>query len=581
MIENTGFDAMLAQAEVALQDDPRNGFLKAQELLEHAEQLSDILAVNKAKELMSRAYQSNGNYHKALQVCLEALPYFESIEDYAWAAKCLNNLGAAYNFLGEYENRLQTNLQCLAYRRKGGDEAGEISTLSNIGDTYNALGNHDKALEYFNLCLQFNSISDRTRTIVIHNLGETEFFKGNYDQAREYLLQAVDLAKKTSYYIIEIAAYIFLARIYLIRKQYTESITCLDSAEHVVSEKKYESEKPGILRLRAEAAEQQGNSTNAAAYYKEYIHLSEAIRKQNDTRTMQDLQFAYRVEKLEEENRIHKEKNRALRQAYLKIAQQHRVIEEKNRSITDSINYALKIQSALLPSEWRLKKSFPDSFVFNHPRDIVSGDFYWLHESETKITLAVADCTGHGVPGALMSIVGIDCLNLVINDPRGTDPAMLLHLLDEKVISALNMESTGEAATDGMDISILQIDKLNATITVANANRPMFVHRNGNIETIKPDKFPIGAYFGNEKKFTTHEIAVSKGDSLYLFTDGFTDQFGGARGKKLKLKGFRDFVSSMAHQSTNDQFNSLNNFFESWRGQHEQLDDILVVGIRI
>lgn len=581
MIENTGFDAMLAQAEVALQDDPRNGFLKAQELLEHAEQLSDILAVNKAKELMSRAYQLNGNYHKALQVCLEALPYFESIEDYAWAAKCLNNLGAAYNFLGEYENRLQTNLQCLAYRRKGGDEAGEISTLSNIGDTYNALGNHDKALEYFNLCLQFNSITDRTRTIVIHNLGETEFFKNNYEQARGYLLQAVDLAKKTSYYIIEIAAYTFLAKIYLIEDNIPQSISCLDSAERVVREKKYNGELPGLIRMRAEIAERLGNGADAAVYYKEYISLSEAVRRENDIRAMQDLQFAYRVEKLEEENRAHKEKNRALRQAYLKIAQQHRTIEEKNRSITDSINYALKIQSALLPSEWRLKKSFPDSFVFNRPRDIVSGDFYWLHESDAKITLAVADCTGHGVPGALMSIVGIDCLNLVINDPRGTHPAMLLHLLDERIISALNMESTSETATDGMDISILQIDKSNGKVTSASANRPIFVYRDNKVEIIKPDKFPIGAYFVSDKKFTSHEIAAGKGDILYLFSDGFTDQFGGERGKKLKLKGFHDLVGSIASKSMKDQEISLSNFFASWKGQHEQLDDVIVAGLKL
>lgn len=581
LIQSAVFEEMLAKAEKALQENPRDGFTHAQELLERAENAADVAAINKAKELMSRAYQVNGNYHKALEVCLEALPYFESVEDYAWAAKCLNNLGAAYNFLGEYENRLQTNLQCLAYRRKGGDEAGEISTLSNIGDTYNALGNHEKALEYFNLCLQFDSISPRTKTIVIHNIGETEFFKGNFERARDYFMQAVELAQATSYYIIEEVAFVFQAKIHFRESNYSESIRCLDAAEKIVRERNYKSELPPILSLRAQIAEKLNQHETATRLYKDYIQQTETIRKENDFRTMQDMQFAYRVERLEEENRAQKEKNRALRQAYLKIATQHRVIEEKNRSITDSINYALKIQSALLPSTWRFKKAFPDSFIINRPRDIVSGDFYWLHESETTITLAVADCTGHGVPGALMSIVGIDCLNLVINDSKPNDPASLLHRLDEKVISALNMESATDASTDGMDISILQKDKTTGAIVISSANRPVFHIRNSEINVIKPDKFPIGAYFGNVKRFTNRQIETTLGDLLYLFTDGFTDQFGGPRGKKLKLKGFRDYVHSLSSRSIEVKEDVLSAFFDEWKGNHDQLDDVLVVGIQL
>lgn len=577
---STRFAELSAEVEQTLLEDPRNGFTKAQQLLEYAEAIAEPSCVNKARELLSRCYQANGNYHKALQVCLEALAYFESIEDYAWAARCLNNLGAAYNFLGEHENRLQTNLTCLSYRRKGGDEAGEISTLNNIGDTYNALGNHEKALEYFNLCLQFDSITDRTRTIVIHNLGETEFYKGNYGNAQDYLLQAVQLARKTSYFVIEEVAFVFLAKIHVRNGNYLPALECLDEAEKIARDKNYTSDLPGILSLRAEVAEQQGRAGDAVRYYKEYIALTEQIRKENDIRAMQDMQFAYRVEKLEEENRAQKEKNREIRQAYLKIAQQHRVIEEKNRSITDSINYAYKIQSALLPSEWRFSKAFPESFIFNRPRDIVSGDFYWLHESGSHITLAVADCTGHGVPGALMSIVGIDCLNIVITDPRATDPAKILSLLDEKVISALNMETANATAMDGMDIVILRLDKRTGEISMASANRPVFVQTGNELITLKPDKFPIGGYFGNEKKFNTRKLSAGKGEMIYLFSDGFSDQFGGERGKKLKLKGFHNFVSRIATLPVTEQAKEAEAFFDAWKGQLEQLDDVLVVGLR-
>ncbi len=575
------FEELLAKADALLAEDSRAAFSEVQELHERAEGMAEPILLNKTKELLARCYQANGNYHKALQVCLEALPWFESQEDYAMAAKCLNTLGAAYNYLGEYENRLQTNLTCLSYRRKGGDEPGEISTLSNVGDSYNSLGNHSKALEYFNLCLQFSSITDRTKTIVVHNIGETEFFLGNYEQAQEKFAEAVELARKSSYYIIEEVAFVFLAKVHLHNGNYQTALDCLDAAEKIARDKNFVGEFPPIVELRAKIAEKQGNFQKSLSYYKEFITLNDEIRKQNDTRAMQDMQFAYRVEKLQEENRQHKEKNREIRQAYLKIAQQHRVIEEKNRSITDSINYALKIQNALLPSPWRFKAAFDENFVFNQPRDIVSGDFWWLHENESTITLAIADCTGHGVPGALMSIVGIDCLNLVIADARATHPGMILTLLDQKIASALNMGSGAANSADGMDISLLQIEKKSGQVSIASANRPVFHVSKGELTEIKGDKMPIGEFYDEKKNFTTQVLQTSKGDVLYFFTDGYSDQFGGVRGKKLKLKGLRNFIQTISSLPISEQQNKVSEFFFTWKGEHEQVDDVLVAAIRI
>jgi serine phosphatase RsbU (regulator of sigma subunit) len=581
-VENTvQFEELLAKADELLAEDPRQAYTDVINLLERAEEIAEPGLTNKTKELLARCYQANGNYHKALQISLEALTWFESQEDYASAARCLNTVGAAYNYLGEFENRLQTNLACLNYRRKGGDEAGEISTLSNIGDTYNALGQHNKALEYFHLCLQFSSITDRTKAIVIHNIGETEYFRNNFETAQEKFAEAVDLAKKTSFYFIEEVAYLFLAKIHFRNDNLNTAIDCLDAAEKIAREKKYIGEIPPMISLRAEIAEKQGKHTDAVRYYKEFISLSDEIRKQNDTRSMQDMQFAYRVEKLQEENRQHKEKNREIRQAYLKIAQQHREIEAKNRSITDSINYAFKIQSALLPSPWRFKAAFEENFVFNQPRDIVSGDFWWLHETETNTTIAFADCTGHGVPGALMSIVGIDCLNIVIGDPRATDPGTILTLLDHKIASALNMGSGATNSADGMDIAVLQVNKKSGTVFLASANRPVFHISNGQLTEIKPDKMPIGEYYDDNKKFTTRIIPAKKDDILYFFTDGYADQFGGDRGKKLKIKGFRNFVQSVCTLPLSEQHVKIAEFFRSWKGTHEQVDDVLVGAIRL
>lgn len=575
------FEELLLKADQLLTEDSRAAFTEAQALVEQAEAIAEPVQINRAKELLARCYQLNGNYHKALQVCLEALPWFEAQEDYAMAAKCLNTLGAAYNYLGEFENRLQTNLTCLAYRRKGGDEQGEISTLSNIGDSYNALGNHDKALEYFKLCLQFTTISDRTRTLVIHNLGETEFYKENYEDAQRYFAQAVELAQLTSYYIIEEVAYFFLAKIHFQNGNLQTAVECVDAAEHICAERNFLTELPPLTELRAKIAEQRGDFQLASTLYRKFIAQTDEIRKQNDTRAMQDLQFAYRVEKLQEENRQHKEKNREIRQAYLKIAQQHRLIEEKNRSITDSINYAYKIQSALLPSPWRMKAAFEEFFVFNQPRDIVSGDFWWLHENESQIVIAFADCTGHGVPGALMSIVGIDCLNLIVTDPRATDPGSMLTLLDLKIATALNMGSGAANSSDGMDIALLYIHKQSGKVQLASANRPVFVVSDGAFSEIKPDKMPIGEYYDEKKHFTTQTLEVKKGDTIYFFTDGYPDQFGGERGKKLKMKGFKNLIQSINTLPLQEQHAKISGFFFDWKKQHEQVDDVLVAAVRL
>jgi serine phosphatase RsbU (regulator of sigma subunit) len=573
-------EKVLESGEEILREDPRRAYAYAQEIAEQVETGGDEFQINKVREFTARCYQSNGNYHRALQVCLEALQYFESVNDYSNAAMCLNTLGAVYNYLGDYEKRLQTNLTCLSYRRKGGDEAGEISTLSNIGDTYNTLGNHDKALEYFQLCLQFNSISPRTKAIVIHNIGETEFFKGNYDAAIDQFVQSILLAKNTSYYIIEEAGNAFLARIYFGKQNIPKTIFHLDEAENIVRDKKYKSELPSLLRLRAQCAEYEGDNSQATALYKQYIEITEEIRAENDTRSMQDLQFAYRVEKLQEENRIHKEKNQALRQAYLKIAQQNRLIEEKNRAITDSINYALKIQTALLPSPWRIARAFSEYFIISQPRDIVSGDFYWLHEGDKYITLALADCTGHGVPGALMSIVGIDCLNIAITDESANDPASLLTILNEKIVSALNSDNETIQSTDGMDISVLMIDKLSGHATIASANRPVYICTSGMLNEIKQDKISIGGYYIEKKEFTNHFLGSAKGMTVYMFSDGIPDQFGGERGKKLKSKGVRSLIESTCAENMDAQEKRINDFIRNWKGNQEQLDDISMIAVR-
>lgn len=252
----------------------------------------------------------------------------------------------------------------------------------------------------------------------------------------------------------------------------------------------------------------------------------------------------------------------------------------KNKEITDNVNYAKRIQAAILPEMETIYRSLPDSFVLYLPKDIVSGDFYsFFHTDDTSIIIA-ADCTGHGVTGAFLSVVGNSLFTQIINERKILDPGKILDRMHEEVINTLNQRNS--ESTDGMDVSICTLNPGNKILKYAGANRPLWIVRNNEIIVYAPDKFPIGGLqISHEKNFTSHEIPVLKNDSIYIFSDGYADQFGGEFGKKLMTKKFKEILLSIQHLSMNDQKAYLNDFLENWKGKLEQVDDVLVIGIRI
>jgi serine phosphatase RsbU (regulator of sigma subunit)/ligand-binding sensor domain-containing protein len=282
------------------------------------------------------------------------------------------------------------------------------------------------------------------------------------------------------------------------------------------------------------------------------------------------------------------------------IVQQKDLIEEKNRDITDSIEYASRIQQAILSSEEYLEKILPEHFILFKPRDIVSGDFYWAYQTSAgKAILAVADCTGHGVPGAFMSMIGNSLLNEIVIENGIDDPAEILNRLKDGIIKALDQKNND--SKDGMDISIAVLDKETKKLYYAGANNPLYiVSPKQTIETnftiidpnisleedqlnlfeIKPDKMPIGYMSEREETFTTHTLTLESTDIVYLFSDGYADQFGGPKGKKFKYKTFKQLLLSLYTQDLKQQAETLDNSIEEWRGEIEQVDDICVAGIK-
>lgn len=256
-------------------------------------------------------------------------------------------------------------------------------------------------------------------------------------------------------------------------------------------------------------------------------------------------------------------------------------IEENNKNITDSINYAKLIQEAMLPEKDMLYDFFKHSFVMYKPKDIVSGDFYWFAERDNKILVAVADCTGHGVPGALMSMIGIGLLNEIVNVNNITQPAKILNRLNDGIRKALKQDHDNPRY-DGMDISLCTIDRLSSEIQFAGANRHLVYFRGKEMELIKGNKIGIGGlHYQANVEYTNHKIAYNHGDIIYMFTDGYADQFGGSRGKRMMTRNLFKILHRSMSFGLEEQEKVLGYWLEKWQRNLEQTDDILLMGIQL
>ena len=260
-------------------------------------------------------------------------------------------------------------------------------------------------------------------------------------------------------------------------------------------------------------------------------------------------------------------------------------LEEKNKDIRDSMHYAKKIQRALMASDTLLKKNLKEYFLLYKPKDIVSGDFYWAEQVNSNFLIAACDCTGHGVPGAFMSLLNITKLNETINEKKIIQPDLVLNQVREDIIKALNPEGTEEERKDGMDAVFCCFDFENLKMEFACANNPIWIIRQEQgksaLMEYKADKMPVGIHFGEKKKFTLNSITLKKDDVIYLFTDGYADQFGGSKGKKFKYSQLKEVLLSIHKLPMEQQHEILNTKIEDWKGSLDQVDDMLIIGLKI
>ena len=398
----------------------------------------------------------------------------------------------------------------------------------------------------------------------------------HYDQE---VNQKLDSTKNTEFYLVIFTMVVLIFEGFFIFRPVVNK-TAKQWEE--INQSKNELEKLNANLLiseeenRKKTLELKTNQEEIKQNLEELEAMNESLIKTTD-------ELKHKNEILKEATEVLDQKNQQIRHKRDQLADQSKLLEDKNRNITQSLRYAKRIQEAIIPNPKDLENYFEDAFLLFQPRDIVSGDFYWFHEKDNLKVIIAADCTGHGVPGALMTMIGNSLLNEIVPGREIMNPSEILLELDRKLIETLQKRSgDGKPIHDGMDMAVLCIDTDTRQVEFAAAHNPLFHICNGELEKIKGSKFPVGsAQYKSEKVFDLTSFQAEPNSSLYIFTDGFQDQYGEQAKRKYMSKRFRNFLLLISHLPMQEQKQKLNDEFVEWRGNCTQTDDLLIIGIRL
>ncbi len=625
------------------------------------EELKDRKGMSVTLINLAYIFQRQGNVSKALEYYFEALKISEEFKDKGNIAQCLNSIGYTYQTDANYEKALEYFGKSLALRTELGDKQGMAICMNNMGFGYYARKEYTKALDYYNKSLllyeEINNIQGKGA--LLNNIGRVFMDQDSMDKARIYFEKSLNIKEETrdkegvanTLANIAEACYkqgnfakalesgqkcLALGRelgfpgtiksaaslLYKVYKKQNKGIEALEMFElsskmrdSIANQERHEANMKKEFQFEYERKVLEDSLKNAAVLVQEQIKHEEQIKQQRLYTYGGVIGFAMMLiiagisfaafRNKKKANLIITNQKLLVEMQKAEVENQKHKVETHQKEIIDSITYAKRLQEAILPPEKTIKEHLPNSFVFYKPKDIVAGDFYWFEHLNGVSYLAVADCTGHGVPGALVSMVCISALNRAVLEFGITDPGKILDKTRELVLETF--AKGNEDVKDGMDISLVKIELIKESkklpqgkliipkgqsfsdvaesmlkykVEWAGANNPLWYFKGGEYFEIKANKQSIGKT-ENASPFTSHSLELAKGDMLYLFTDGQADQFGGPKGKKFKYKQLLEVLSDNKNRSPEDQKQALSSSFQTWKGNLEQIDDVTIIGIRV
>lgn len=560
----------------------RNSFelgLKSKNL---ALQLNYKKGIADSHKILGYCFWRFSDFTESLTHSLIAIQSFKELNDKKGEADTLNNIGAVYMFQKEHQKRLECNLQCLELREQINDTDGVSSSQNNIGETYMEMGDMPKAMEWFHICLENPHSSVETKSWAWFNLGKVENELENEAASEKYFLLSLENSLSVNYEVLATDVYLHLGALYEKRKEFKKAEEFTLKGLSLAEKNGAKEEIRNAYKILSSIKEKDGDVKNALKYFKKYHDVHAEIFNEFNTQRIRDIEFQYEIDKISKEAEIERLKTVELKIANERIEKQRQILHERNREITDSLLYAAKIQQAILKEEEYVSNHLPEHFILYRPKDIVSGDFYWAYEKNDFLYTAVADCTGHGVPGAFLTLLGNSFLNEITSHNEDISPAEILEQLRVKIIRELSPD--GESR-DGMDISLIKINLKTKLATWAGANNPLWIiDKQGESKSIEAEKQSIG-YSEFIDDFINHEVQLNNGDMIYLFSDGYSDQFGGTTekvgGKKFRKSNLLTLLKSIHLLPLPEQKEKLNLVFDDWKGELEQVDDVCLIGMRI
>ncbi len=539
-------------------------------------------------------------YEIAIEYHLKSLQIEKELGNIKEMSKSYNNLGSIFAEKKSYDTAIAYFDQSLKIREKLGDKNGISKCYNNIGLVYFFKSDYEKALDYYLKSLKIKEeIEDINGiSLVLGNIAITNIKLKNYLQAIVNANKSLDIALKTGALPFQKNAYQHLALAYDSLKNFEQVVKyqklTMEINEEILNEEsnaqikqmeaRYQSEKKQ-LEIDNLTKDQALKDTKLAkqriimySFLLGFIIVtlfSVLLYRQYNAKKNANI-------KLEQKNIDIQHKNKEILKQHQEIQNQNALIEYKNANITASITYAKRIQSAILPPTELINQLIPDSFILYKPKSIVSGDFYWLDSRENYIYIAAVDCTGHGVPGAFMSIVGYNILNQALNEKFLTSPAEIIDYLSVSVAKTLRQSEDEKSVRDGMDLILCRIDKTDLSMEFAGSHIPLYIVRNGKLIEYKSEMFSVGQAFSAKfSGFSNKTFKLEKNDMLYLFSDGYIDQFNGKTDQKFSSVRFKELLTNISPLNIEKQRIELDENYEFWKGNSDQIDDMMVIGIRI